>query len=75
MLLNWTVTWVTLCDHARSRKASRLDDPLDADEWQPFGWAIPLIALLLRQHSPADRPDPMENAGRKTLSWSRSRAG
>nr|CAD6610161.1 hypothetical protein RKHAN_02276 [Rhizobium sp. Khangiran2] len=75
MLLSWTVTWVTLCENARSRKASRLDDPLDAGEWQPFRWAVPLIALLLRQHSPTDRPDPVENAGRKTLSWSRSRAG
>ena len=75
MLLNWTVTWLTLCDHARRKRASRLDDPLDAREWQPFRWAIPLIALLLRQHSSVDRPNPMENAGRKVFSWSRSRAG
>ena len=62
MLLNWTVTWVTLSEHARRKRASRLEDPLDADEWQPFRWAVPIIAFLLRQQR-AQRP------GTKEATW------
>jgi hypothetical protein len=47
MLLNWTQIWLALHDQAQKRRGSPLADPLEGEEWRPFLWVIPLIAICL----------------------------
>jgi hypothetical protein len=61
----WMIAIDDIESAARSRKKTRLSDPLEREEWKGLDWASRLFARLLN----GPRPSPARSTRPATIDW------